>query len=138
MNESHIILTEKVFLNDLNKRRGTATAVSFSDVFYIKSHGRKAELILYGDSISIYGSLSGLEKTLQKRKFLRIHRSYLINTSKVYKISGTSVMMKNGDTLPVSRLYLKALYQMIYGMEKGERKHWLALKELRSKKRHQK
>lgn len=53
-------------------------------------------------------TLSGLEKRLDSRQFVRIHRSYLINIDYLSKIDPYAkdskiAVLKNGKTLPVSR-----------------------------------
>lgn len=53
-------------------------------------------------------TLSGLEKRLDSRQFVRIHRSYLINIDYLSKIEPYAkdskiAVLKNGKTLPVSR-----------------------------------
>ena len=53
-------------------------------------------------------TLSGLEKRLDGRRFVRIHRSYLLNIDYLSKIEPYAkdskiAVLKNGKTLPVSR-----------------------------------
>lgn len=53
-------------------------------------------------------TLSGLEKRLDSRQFVRIHRSYLLNIDFLNKIEPYAkdskiAVLKDGKTLPVSR-----------------------------------
>jgi two-component system, LytTR family, response regulator len=53
-------------------------------------------------------TISGLEKTLDPKRFLRIHRSYIVNLERVTRIEPYGkethvVILSNGSQLPVSR-----------------------------------
>ncbi len=50
-------------------------------------------------------SLSAFEETVNRLSFIRIHRSYVVNTENIDIVlkSGTKVRMKGGEIVPVSR-----------------------------------
>jgi DNA-binding LytR/AlgR family response regulator len=54
-------------------------------------------------------SLKRLSEQLPESRFLRIHRSYLVNLSEIREYSRTSVTLSGGLTLPVGDLYRPAL-----------------------------
>jgi DNA-binding LytR/AlgR family response regulator len=54
-------------------------------------------------------SLKRLAEQLPEDRFLRIHRSYLVNISEIREYSRTSVTLDGGPTLPVGDLYRAGL-----------------------------
>ena len=60
-------------------------------------------------------SLKRLAEQLPEDRFLRIHRSYLVNLSDIREYSRTSVTLDGGPTLPVGDLYRPALAAVLSG-----------------------
>ena len=60
-------------------------------------------------------SLKRLAEQLPQDRFLRIHRSYLVNLSDIREYSRTSVTLDGGPTLPVGDLYRPALAAVLSG-----------------------
>ncbi|MES9738340.1 LytTR family transcriptional regulator DNA-binding domain-containing protein [Peribacillus frigoritolerans] len=59
-----------------------------------------------------------LEKKLDKRSFLRVHRSFIVNVIHISEIqpwfnSTYNLFMSDGSNIPVSRTYVKELKQLI-------------------------
>ena len=51
---------------------------------------------------SVHATLSGLEKQLENRGFLRIHKSYLVNMRFIRKFRSRECLLSDGTTLAVS------------------------------------
>ena len=60
-------------------------------------------------------SLKRLAEQLPEDRFLRIHRSYLVNLSDIREYSRTSVTLDGGPTLPVGDIYRPALAAVLSG-----------------------
>ena len=60
-------------------------------------------------------SLKRLAEQLSEDRFLRIHRSYLVNLSEIREYNRTSVTLEGGPTLPVGDLYRPALAAVLSG-----------------------
>lgn len=75
-----------------------------SDLKYIIIHTKN------NNSERIYTKLSSIEPLLNNR-FLRIHKSYILNSTYVSRIdkSSKTVILKNGEALPVSDANYKAV-----------------------------
>lgn len=56
-------------------------------------------------------SLSNWEKKLPVDLFTRIHKSYLVNISKIKKISGNRIFLETDKELPLGRAYKEAFMQ---------------------------
>lgn len=81
--------------------------LEINDLMYCKSDGNYTTLYLSsGREILISKNLKQFEEKLPYTKFLRIHKSYLINLNFVdilLKEQGGAVILKNGTSLPISR-----------------------------------
>ena len=76
--------------------------VNLSMLLYAEVYDRKTILHMKNESIEYYGQLSVLENLVGK-DFYRIHRSYLVNMKFVERYDRTSVTLKGGDNIPISR-----------------------------------
>ena len=71
-------------------------SVSISSIGFIKAAGNYSEVYLNNRTITIRGNIKSVGNRLVKAKHLsmiRIHRSYLINSEKIEKISSTDVQI---------------------------------------------
>ena len=82
---------------------GTAhIRINLSQLLYAEVYDRKTILHMKKENIEYYGQLSVLENLVGK-DFYRIHRSYLVNMKYVERYERTSVTLKGGDNIPISR-----------------------------------
>jgi len=76
--------------------------VYFNDIKWVKSLGDYVKLVTEENSFVILNTLKALENKLANGNFFRIHRSYIINLTKVEKFS--SKIVEIGDfKIPISR-----------------------------------
>ncbi len=73
--------------------------VLFHDICYIESMDDFIRIHISGNKFDCYERLVGMEKKLPPGKFLRIHRSYIINIDKTDSFTNTSVQI--GDKVLV-------------------------------------
>jgi two-component system LytT family response regulator len=77
-----------------------------SDILYAEASGSYTKLIMQsGSPVLVTKRISEMEEKLGAEYFLRIHNSYIVNLRYVKKYlrgRGGSLVMFNGDTLPVS------------------------------------
>lgn len=52
-------------------------------------------------------------RSLPARRFLRIHKSYLVNLERISQVSKGHVLMEDGASLPVGDLYREALSRYV-------------------------
>ncbi|WP_047244985.1 LytR/AlgR family response regulator transcription factor [Maribacter thermophilus] len=79
--------------------------VTINDILYIKSDADYTELYTTNKKILSQEPLRYWEKHLNSNTFIRIHRSYIINTSKIEKITGNHVRLNEHTNLPIGRAY---------------------------------
>ena len=88
--------------------------VSVSDIDWIRSDDYCSVLHIAGKQHIIRETLGALEKRLDPRVFARIHRSAIVNLSRVaalrrLRVGGVNVVLRDGTQLPVSRARRAAL-----------------------------
>ncbi len=73
----------------------------------INLESRAHKVILYmtdHDSIEVYGKLDWFEEKMQEdHRFVRIHKSAIVNCSYISRFSATEVELDNGQTYSISR-----------------------------------
>ena len=90
------------------------TMVRYADIIYIESVGEYVRLHLNNASaITTLFRLKNMESALPSDKFMRVHRSYIVNLSHVTEYSRSRVMLDNGEYVPVSVNYRDAFREYI-------------------------
>ena len=76
--------------------------VYIKDIKWVEALGDYVKVVTPKSNIVVLSSLTSFEKRLPANKFLRIHKSYIINLDKIDNISTTSVEIES-EFIPVSR-----------------------------------
>jgi DNA-binding LytR/AlgR family response regulator len=76
-----------------------------SDIEYIKSDADYTEIVIGGKKKVSSEPLRHWQELLDQNSFVRIHKSYIVNTSKIQKVSGNRVYLENEEVLPIGRAY---------------------------------
>lgn len=93
-------------------------SVFLCDIFYCEVINRKLYLHTKGGIIEYYGKLKDAEKQLDER-FIKCHRSYIINLSYLKEYSNGQVLLEDGSLIPVSRAHHQTLLNaMLQYMER--------------------
>lgn len=95
--------------------------VPAEEVYYITASGDYVTLVTVSGQHIISTSLAALEAQLSPEQFVRIHRSAIINTKQVkefipYFNGEYHVVMRNSDTLKMSRNYKENLARVFKGL----------------------
>lgn len=83
-----------------------------SDLNFIESDGDYLKLYRDEDCIVIHETLKAFQSKLPQNNFLRIHRSFIINTAKIDYLEGNQVCI-NQKMIPVASSYREGLKEMI-------------------------
>lgn len=97
---------EFVFIRDSNIVR----RVKVSDILYMEARGDYVRINLTDQTYSIHSSLKSVEEKLSKTVFLRVHRSFIINVSRIDTIEGGTLIVHR-NMVPVSDAYRAILYK---------------------------
>ncbi|MBT8183751.1 MAG: response regulator transcription factor [Eudoraea sp.] len=79
--------------------------VDINEIWFIQSNSDYTELFLTERKHLSQEPLRFWEEFLNPKKFIRIHKSYIINTEKITKIIGNQVYLAAKITLPIGRAY---------------------------------
>lgn len=94
--------------------------VEVANIDWIGAEGNYARLHVGGDSHLVRETMSSLEERLDPDRFLRIHRSTIVNIERIKELEPLYqgdflVILKNGSRLPSSRAYRDRLRGFIEG-----------------------
>ncbi|WP_421938842.1 LytR/AlgR family response regulator transcription factor [Pedobacter sp.] len=97
-----------IFIRDA----GTIRRLRLNDVDYLEAKGDYVKIYTSSKTYSIYSSLKSIEDKLPADRFIRIHRSFMINLNKIEAMDGSTVIV-NKTLVPVSEAYKPALNKRI-------------------------
>ena len=94
--------------------RGERELISYDRILFYETREKKVFLNTGDMEYPFYDTLDQLEERLAGR-FLRCHRSYLVNRSKISKVylSQNILTLDSGEELPLSRSYKPAVKQFM-------------------------
>jgi len=86
--------------------------VDVADIRYVEGMSEYLKIHVSGESspVIVLLSMKKLEERLPSSMFMRIHRSYIVNLSRIREISRGRVLIDDGVSLPVGDLY-KSTFQ---------------------------
>ena len=94
---------ENSIANDLyvniNKR---LVKINISSIYFIESKGDYILIKTDEENFTVHSTLMKIEEKLPKELFIKVHRSFIINITKIVDIKDNSVLVKK-DVIPVSR-----------------------------------
>ena len=76
--------------------------ISFDSILIIEAKGDYILIKTEGKNYTVHSTLKKIEDKLPESKFLKIHRSYVINFHKIIDIEDNSVLIAK-DVIPISR-----------------------------------
>lgn len=79
--------------------------IDITDILFIQSDADYTEIFTPKKKHLSQEPLRFWEEHLNPKKFVRIHKSYIINISKIEKIVGNQVRLDEKTTLPIGRAY---------------------------------
>jgi DNA-binding LytR/AlgR family response regulator len=82
----------------------TMHRLKVEDILYIKSELDYVSIVTEKEQLLLLDSLNNWEKKLKPYDFLRIHRSYIVNSKRVHKISSSKVTV-NTIEIPIGITY---------------------------------
>ncbi len=97
---------------------GKTTLIHVENIDWVEAAGNYASLHVGRDVYSLRETISGLERQLDPEKFLRIHRSVIVNIDRIKDITplfnrDRCVRLKDGTELTMSRSYSDQLARVL-------------------------
>ena len=93
------------------KDRGVFNKVLIDEILYVQSASEYVSIHTKDKRVILYSSMDGILSKLNSR-FMRIHRSSIVNLDKIDKIDGNTVDV-NGNQLFISKTYHDGLMQSL-------------------------
>lgn len=69
--------------------------INYSDIFFIEASGNYVNIHLANKKVLVRLTMAYLENILDKKIFQRIHRSYIVNITKIGKVTKSAVFIEN-------------------------------------------
>jgi DNA-binding LytR/AlgR family response regulator len=92
------------------RKRGKEIMVEVADIDWIEAAGNYAVLHVSGETLEIRSTLTKLESELDPKRFVRVHKSYVVNVARIAEvtpwISGDwRIRLQDGAEVNLSRRY---------------------------------
>lgn len=92
------------------RRRGKEIMVEVADIDWVEAAGNYAVLHVGGEILEIRSSLTKLESELDPKRFVRVHKSHLVNVARIVEVtpwvSGDwRIRLQDGAEVNLSRRY---------------------------------
>ena len=82
---------------------GDMISFDIRTILYAEAQRKECRIVTTLGEETIRYRFMDLEAYLEEHHFIRIHRSYLVNMDYISRITKTSVILTNGEELPISR-----------------------------------
>lgn len=104
-----LIIDESFFI----KKKDNLVKVPVATIEYIEVEGKYSNIVAQEDRFLVQQSLIQILKKLPEKHFLRVHRNYLINVSKIEKLNllDNQIILKSGKAILISRRYKEAFME---------------------------
>ena len=79
--------------------------IRIDDILFIKSDADYTEIMVDEKKYLSNESLRYWNKNLDNQQFVRVHKSYIINTQKIKKIIGNQLFINKEMVVPIGRTY---------------------------------
>jgi two-component system LytT family response regulator len=102
------------------RSNGRIRLIKIAEIEWVQAAGDYVSIYHNKRSVLMHATISSLEQKLKERGFLRIHRSALVNRSRIAELRALDngeydVLMQDGTQLKLSRNYRAALQEILAG-----------------------
>jgi hypothetical protein len=104
----------------LVRKLGREFLVAAREVEYVQASGNYVNLHMHGRDYPLRSTIGGVEERLDPTRFLRVHRSYILNLDHLASIEpldtgDARLHLRDGSSLPCSRRYRAVLRERVGG-----------------------
>lgn len=90
------------------RTEGRYVRLMANDVLYFENIGDYVKVCTKTNNLTIYSTMKNLDEKLQHPAFVKVHRSYIVNISKIVDIEENSLVIER-KVIPISRAHKAAL-----------------------------
>ena len=119
LNEENKLLKEDSVIQDNNdesyinlKIDKSVRKIKINDIVFVESLRNYCRIKLIDSEITVLKTLTSIQELLPESKFVRIHRSFLINKDNITSVSPSKIEINN-MTIPVGRKYKDEVKRMM-------------------------
>ncbi|QKG57625.1 response regulator transcription factor [Hymenobacter sp. BRD128] len=86
--------------------------VDFADVFFVEALGDYVHLVTSRSKLIVYSTMRAIEEKFPPQRFVRVHRSFIINIGYVQALEDNSLLLKD-KYIPIGQTYMRGLLQRL-------------------------
>lgn len=86
--------------------------VNFDDVRYVEALGDYVHIVTGQNKLIVYSTMKAAEEKFPSGRFLRVHRSFIVNFDRIQALEDNSVLVE-GKLIPVGQTYLRDVMQRL-------------------------
>jgi DNA-binding LytR/AlgR family response regulator len=106
--EGPLVLNDSIFV----KHQENMVKIIISDILYVEAERNYCRIYARDKAYLLVMTLKDLDENLPEEHFLRVHRSFIINISKVDEVGNTNVLVVK-KAIPLSKTYRDELLQRL-------------------------
>ncbi len=103
--------TDDIFI----KTDGKFIRLSYQDILYIESMGDYVKYFTQAKHFLTHSTLKAVEEKMNPKQFLKVHRSFIVNMSKIIDIQDNTIVIDN-KVIPISKALKSDLMGRINAM----------------------
>lgn len=100
--------TEFTFVKVDNK----LVRVDFAEVLYVEALGDYVHLVTSRSKLIVYSTMRAIEEKFPPQRFMRVHRSFIINIDYVQTLEDNSLLIRD-KYIPIGQTYMRGLLQRL-------------------------
>lgn len=98
------------------KKNSTLVRLKYDEILWIEALENYVIFNTFKDKFTIHFTMKAIEQKLPSRRFTRVHRSFIVNTSRIEVIEDNSVIVRTEDSeksIPIGKSYKEKLMKDI-------------------------
>lgn len=95
------------------KENDKLTKVLFKDILYVEAMGDYVKVITKTGTLVTYSTFKGFEERLQHKKFVRTHKSFIVQINAIKSITGNIVVLEDDSSIPISKNYRESFLTVV-------------------------
>jgi DNA-binding LytR/AlgR family response regulator len=86
--------------------------IDIADILYLEAMKDYTRIVTAAKAYLVLEPLGNMQQKLSSEKFIRIHRSYVVNTKAIEVYKDNKATLSNADIIPVGRMYRNSLCEI--------------------------
>ena len=95
------------------KHNSSLVKLKYSDILWIEALENYIIINTFDDKYTIHFTMRAIEEKLPAKQFVRVHRSFIVNTGRIHSIEDNTVMIKTSEkaknNIPIGKSYKDGL-----------------------------